>query len=161
MTSWKLYICNRILHYFIISIIIFNFLIKTRVPLWVRASDPGLPFSLNDFLFNLQQIKFCSRGIGWICACPVFSTECCLLVCFSDFFSDWCCFLVVHAAAIILVIVLWFFGWFSLYLWVLLLVPAVCLWVLISLFWLVPDVSLVFMGGAMWSLFFLVLVGSL
>ncbi|KAI8029842.1 Cytochrome P450 724B1 [Camellia lanceoleosa] len=39
-------------------------LIKTRTAMWVRAADAKLPFSVNDFLFNLQQIKFCRRGIG-------------------------------------------------------------------------------------------------
>ncbi|CAL5370156.1 unnamed protein product [Camellia sinensis] len=36
----------------------------TRTAMWVRAADVKLPFSVNDFLFNLQQIKFCRRGIG-------------------------------------------------------------------------------------------------
>ncbi|CAL5370163.1 unnamed protein product [Camellia sinensis] len=39
-------------------------LFKTRTAMWVRAADAKLPFSVNDFLFNLQQIKFCRRGIG-------------------------------------------------------------------------------------------------
>lgn len=39
-------------------------IIKTRTAMWVRAADVKLPFSVNDFLDNLQQIKFCRRGIG-------------------------------------------------------------------------------------------------
>ncbi|CAL5387765.1 unnamed protein product [Camellia sinensis] len=39
-------------------------IIKTRTAMWVRAANVKLPFSVNDFLYNLQQIKFCRRGIG-------------------------------------------------------------------------------------------------
>lgn len=39
-------------------------IIKTRVAMWVRASESRLPFSVNDFLFNLQQIKFSRKGVG-------------------------------------------------------------------------------------------------
>ncbi|XP_028113473.1 uncharacterized protein LOC114311529 [Camellia sinensis] len=39
-------------------------IIKTRSAMWVRAADVKLPFSVNDILYNLQQIKYCRRGLG-------------------------------------------------------------------------------------------------
>lgn len=34
-------------------------LIKIRIALWSRASSPSFCYSVNDIVFNLQNVKFC------------------------------------------------------------------------------------------------------
>ncbi|XP_028056787.1 uncharacterized protein LOC114260798 [Camellia sinensis] len=36
--------------------------IKTKVAMWVRASSPGVPFFVNDLVFNLRQFSFWVRN---------------------------------------------------------------------------------------------------
>ncbi|KAL7212944.1 hypothetical protein ACSBR2_015608 [Camellia fascicularis] len=36
-------------------------LVKVRIALWTKALCVGLSFSMNDIIFNLHQVRFCSR----------------------------------------------------------------------------------------------------